>query len=91
MRLSGRSTPTTSRQDEFDAASDAEALEAFQLLSRTEGIIPALETAHGLAGAFRRAASLDPEKILIVNLSGRGDKDVAEAQRVLGMTESVGG
>ncbi len=74
---------------EYDAASDAEALEAFQLLSRTEGIIPALETAHGLAGAFRRAAELDSDKILIVNLSGRGDKDVAEAQRVLGMTEAV--
>ncbi len=71
----------------YDAASDDEALEAFQFLSQTEGIIPALETSHGLASAFRRASELGREKIVVVNLSGRGDKDVAEAQRVLGMVQ----
>jgi tryptophan synthase beta chain len=58
---------------------------AFQLLSRTEGIIPALETAHGLAGAMRVGRRLGPEAILLVNLSGRGDKDVDTAAEYLGL------
>ena len=49
---------------------------AFQLLCRTEGIIPALESSHALAHAIRLAPTMSPEKVLIVNLSGRGDKDV---------------
>ncbi|TXK17564.1 tryptophan synthase subunit beta [Homoserinibacter sp. GY 40078] len=62
-------------------ASDAEAMEALRLLSRTEGIIPAIESAHALAGALRLGRELGPEAIILVNLSGRGDKDVATAAR----------
>ncbi len=68
----------------FGYATDAEALEALQVLCRTEGIIPALETAHGIAYVTKRAAEMSPDQILIVNLSGRGDKDVQEVARVLG-------
>jgi tryptophan synthase beta chain len=62
-------------------ATDAEAMEALRLLSRTEGIIPAIESAHALAGAIRLGRELGPEGIILVNLSGRGDKDVATAGR----------
>jgi tryptophan synthase beta chain len=65
----------------YESVTDAEAMEAFSLLSRTEGIIPAIETAHGLAGAMRLGKELGPAAIIIVNLSGRGDKDVATAAR----------
>ena len=61
---------------EYICASDTEALEAFKLLCRTEGIIPALESSHALAGAIRMAAELGKEKKILVNLSGRGDKDM---------------
>ena len=61
---------------EYVTASDDETIAAFQLLCRTEGIIPALESSHALAHAIRLAPTLSPEKVLIVNLSGRGDKDV---------------
>ena len=61
---------------EYVTASDDETIAAFQLLCRTEGIIPALESAHALAHAIRLAPTISPEKVLIVNLSGRGDKDV---------------
>ncbi len=60
---------------EYVAATDREALEAFVLLSRTEGIIPALESAHAVAHAVKLAAELTPEQAIIVCLSGRGDKD----------------
>ncbi|QQG52539.1 MAG: tryptophan synthase subunit beta [Candidatus Falkowbacteria bacterium] len=60
----------------YETINDQEALEAFSELSRTEGIIPALESAHALAYALKLAATLAPDKIIIVNLSGRGDKDV---------------
>ena len=70
---------------EFENASDAEAMEAFQLLSRTEGIIPALESSHGLAYAIRRARELGTDQILLANLSGRGDKDVQQAAAILGV------
>ncbi len=60
-------------------ASDTEAMEALRLLSRTEGIIPAIESAHALAGALRLGRELGPEGIILINLSGRGDKDVATA------------
>ncbi len=60
-------------------ATDTEAMEALRLLSRTEGIIPAIESAHALAGALRLGRELGPDAIILVNLSGRGDKDVATA------------
>lgn len=69
----------------YEPITDAEAMEAFALLSRTEGIIPAIETAHGLAGALRLGRTLGPDSIIIVNLSGRGDKDVATAARWFGI------
>ena len=59
-------------------------MEAFSLLCRTEGIIPALESAHALAGALQVGPELGPDALLLVNLSGRGDKDVATASRWLG-------
>lgn len=74
----------------YASASDDECLAAFQLLSRREGIIPALETAHGLAYAIRRAPEMDPGGILCVNLSGRGDKDVQEAARLLEAVDREG-
>jgi tryptophan synthase beta chain len=60
-------------------ASDSEAMEALRLLSRTEGIIPAIESAHALAGALRLGRELGPDSIILVNLSGRGDKDMETA------------
>lgn len=64
---------------EYRAINDDEAMAAFSLLSRTEGIIPAIESAHALAGALNIGKELGPAAILLVNLSGRGDKDVATA------------
>jgi tryptophan synthase beta chain len=64
-------------------ATDDEALHAFQHLSRTEGIIPALESAHGVAHVLKTAPEMDPSEILVLNLSGRGDKDVAQAAALL--------
>ncbi len=69
---------------EYTAATDAEALAAFQLLARTEGIIPALESSHAIAEAVGRSAVMRDDQHLVVNLSGRGDKDVDEAMRLLG-------
>ena len=60
----------------YETATDAETLAAFLTLSREEGIIPALESAHAIAYALRRAAQLDGSQRLLVNLSGRGDKDI---------------
>jgi tryptophan synthase beta chain len=60
----------------YTYATDEEALAAFHLLSRTEGIIPALESAHAVAEAVKRAPTMRPDQILLVNLSGRGDKDL---------------
>ncbi|HLM02062.1 MAG TPA: tryptophan synthase subunit beta, partial [Pyrinomonadaceae bacterium] len=65
---------------EYVSASDAEALRAFQILSQTEGIIPALETSHGVARALKIAPEMSPNDVMIVNLSGRGDKDVNQIQ-----------
>jgi tryptophan synthase beta chain len=62
---------------EYVSVSDEEALEAFQLLSRLEGIIPALESAHAVSYALKLAREMSKEQLLIVNLSGRGDKDVS--------------
>ncbi|MCG7507829.1 tryptophan synthase subunit beta [Mesorhizobium retamae] len=64
---------------------DDEALEAFQLLTRVEGIIPALESAHAIAQAVKIAPSMDANQIIIVNLSGRGDKDVQSVADILNM------
>ena len=64
---------------EYRPITDAQAMDAFQLLSRTEGIIPAIESAHAVAGALQLGAELDPGAFLLVNLSGRGDKDVDTA------------
>ena len=68
---------------EYVTASDAEAVEAFFALSRAEGIIPALESAHALAQAMKLAPTLAADKLIVVNLSGRGDKDVAQIERML--------
>ena len=67
----------------FGYATDAEALQAFQDLCSVEGIVPALETAHGIAYTMKRAREMESDQIIIGNLSGRGDKDVQEAARVL--------
>ena len=61
---------------EYTSASDEEAIAAFHLLARTEGILPALESAHAVAEVVKRAPRLTPRRIILVNLSGRGDKDV---------------
>jgi len=68
----------------FGYASDKEALDAFQMLCKIEGIVPALETSHGIAYAIQRASELPEDALLICNLSGRGDKDVQEVAKVLG-------
>jgi tryptophan synthase beta chain len=68
---------------DFAYACDEEVLETFQLCSRLEGIIPALESTHALAYALKRAKELSKDKIIIVNLSGRGDKDVQQVQAML--------
>ena len=68
----------------YESVTDAEALEAFELLSRLEGILPALESSHALAWALREGGKLGKDAIVLVNLSGRGDKDVAEVLRVTG-------
>ncbi|AKX94115.1 tryptophan synthase subunit beta [Neomoorella thermoacetica] len=75
LKDSGRAT--------YTAITDTEALEAFQLLSRTEGIIPALESSHAVALAMKMAPGLKPEEIMIINLSGRGDKDVQQVAAIL--------
>ncbi|MGQ9523447.1 MAG: tryptophan synthase subunit beta [Armatimonadota bacterium] len=69
---------------EYTTATDAEALDAFRLLAQTEGIIPALESAHAVAAALRIARDMKPEQFIVVNLSGRGDKDVAHVREILG-------
>ncbi|GAA1233418.1 tryptophan synthase subunit beta [Oryzihumus leptocrescens] len=70
---------------EYYPVTDSEAMDAFALLCRTEGIIPAIESAHALAGALRIGRELGPDGIVLVNLSGRGDKDVDTAARWFGL------
>ncbi|MEW6769892.1 MAG: tryptophan synthase subunit beta [Bacillota bacterium] len=77
LKETGRVTYTT--------ATDAEALAAFELLSKTEGILPALESAHAVAAVVRLAPALPREAVVVVNLSGRGDKDVETVARVKGV------
>jgi tryptophan synthase beta chain len=69
----------------YHPVTDAEAMDALALLCRTEGIIPAIESAHALAGALRLGRELGPDGIVLVNLSGRGDKDVSTAARWFGI------
>jgi tryptophan synthase beta chain len=69
----------------YQPVTDAEAMAAFQRLCRTEGIIPAIESAHALAGALRIAPELGPDPLILINLSGRGDKDVETAGKFFGI------
>ncbi len=70
---------------EYRPITDAEAMEAFKLMCETEGIIPAIETAHALAGAIQVGKELGPESVLLINFSGRGDKDVQTAAQYFGI------
>lgn len=72
---------------EYRGISDAEAMDALKLLSRTEGIIPAIETAHALAGALKIAKELPSGASLLINLSGRGDKDMETVARYFGLID----
>jgi len=72
---------------ELDSATDDEALEALQLLTRSEGIIPALESSHAVAAGTRIAAAMRPDQIVLINLSGRGDKDMNTVFKALGWLE----
>ena len=70
---------------EYASATDDEAVEAFEYLSRMEGIIPAIESAHAIAHAMRVAPQMDKDDVIVINLSGRGDKDVAAIARYKGV------
>jgi tryptophan synthase beta chain len=70
---------------EYSYATDEKALQAFSTLARLEGIIPALESSHAVAGAIERAPKMSKDDLIIVNLSGRGDKDVAQAAEKIGL------
>jgi len=70
---------------EYVPIRDDEALAAFQLLTRTEGIIPALEPSHALAEVIKRAPDMDKDQIIVMNLCGRGDKDIFTVGKILGM------
>ena len=72
---------------EYRAIVDGEAMEAFRLLCRTEGIIPAIESSHALAGALQVGRELGQDAVVLVNLSGRGDKDVDTAARWFGLID----
>lgn len=69
---------------QYVAVTDEEAVEAFEYLSKTEGIIPAIESSHAVAYAMKLAAYMDKDKIIVINISGRGDKDVAAIARYRG-------
>ena len=68
---------------EYTSVTDAEALESFSLLALLEGIIPALESSHAIAAAVKCAPSMSENQRVVINLSGRGDKDVQEAMRLM--------
>ena len=70
---------------QYVSVDDEEALDAFQMLSKLEGIIPALESAHAIADALRVAPTMRPDQVILVNLSGRGDKDIFSVAGVLGV------
>jgi tryptophan synthase beta chain len=67
----------------YTYATDIEALDAFKTLASVEGIIPALESAHAVAEAIKQAPRMSPDEVIVINLSGRGDKDVQEASKYL--------
>ena len=69
---------------EYVAVTDDEAVEAFEFLSRTEGIIPAIESAHAVAHAMKIAPGMDKDQIIVITVSGRGDKDCAAIARYRG-------
>jgi tryptophan synthase beta chain len=69
----------------YTMATDEEALDAFQKLCELEGIIPALESSHGLAEAIKRAPSMSKDAIILVNMSGRGDKDLDTVMKELNL------
>jgi tryptophan synthase beta chain len=71
---------------QYHSVTDAEALDAFQMLSKLEGIIPALEPAHALAEVVKIAPTMARDKIIVMNLCGRGDKDIFTVARALGVT-----
>jgi tryptophan synthase beta chain len=71
------------RRAEYSAVSDDDAVAAASLLARTEGIIPALESAHAIAGLIQRAPKMSPDDLVVLNLSGRGDKDMDTYKRLL--------
>jgi tryptophan synthase beta chain len=75
----------------YRAITDSEAMHAFSVLCRTEGIIPAIESAHALAGALQVGPELGPDGVLLINLSGRGDKDVDIAARWFGHLNAANG
>jgi len=81
LKDSGRAT--------YFGISDADAMQGMLDLSRTEGIIPAIETAHALAGALDLARTLSPSDIILINLSGRGDKDMETAGRYFGFLKGT--
>lgn len=82
LRESGRA--------EYRPITDTEAMDAFGILCRTEGIIPAIESAHAIAGALKLATELGPGKVIVVNVSGRGDKDVETAATWFGLFDDGG-
>ena len=79
-----------SGRGEYRPITDAQAMDAFRLLCRTEGIIPAIESSHALAGALELGRELGPEATILVCLSGRGDKDVTTAGRWFGYLDGAG-
>ncbi len=72
-----------SKRVRYESVTDAEALDALQLLSRKEGIIPAIESAHALAQAFKEVKDMDANQSIVINVSGRGDKDMSTIMNVL--------
>ena len=88
MRLSDQ--PIKAIATEFDhlMAFNQEALDAFKILAETEGIIPALESAHAVAHVLKLAPKLSRDKIIVINLSGRGDKDCMEVARLTQQNDS---
>jgi tryptophan synthase beta chain len=74
---------------EYRPITDTEAMDAFSLLSRTEGIIPAIESAHAVAGALKLGVELGRGSIIVVNMSGRGDKDVETAAKWFGLLDGA--
>lgn len=75
---------------EYRGITDTEAMNAFKLLCRTEGIIPAIESSHAIAGALTLGKELGEGAIILVNLSGRGDKDVDTAAEWFGLIDGAG-